>query len=230
MRKIIKIIRTIIVRVLIAFIVISFLTVLLFRFVNPPVTLLMLKRKFLYDQPIHKQWKSFNQISPYFAMAVIGAEDQNFKNHWGFDVGAIQKAIQHNEKYKSTRGASTISQQVAKNVFLWPSRTWVRKGFESYYTVLIELLWSKKRILEVYMNVVELGNGIYGVEAASEKYYHKSASKLTKQEAAILAASLPSPRRFPASHPSAFMMKRANWIIRQMQNLGGQGYLKKMNE
>lgn len=213
----------------IVFFLLSVFNVLLFRFVNPPVTWLMLKRHFENHLPIKQKWESFDNISPNFALAVICSEDQNFKDHWGFDFKAIDKAIVHNEESRHKRGASTISQQTAKNVFLWPSRTWVRKGCGAYYTILEEMLWSKKRILEVYMNVVELGHGIYGVEAASEAYFHKPASRLTAEEAALLAASLPNPWRFSARHPSAYMYKRAAWIMRQMHNLGGVAYLKELD-
>jgi len=152
-------------------------------------------------------------------LAVIAAEDQRFGQHHGFDLEAIEKAIEHNEKGGKVRGASTISQQTAKNVFLWPARSWVRKGLEVWFTLLIELVWGKERILEVYQNIAEFGPGIYGAEAAAQQFFGKSAQKLSRSEAALLAAVLPSPRRYSAARPSAYVQRRQRWILRQMNNL-----------
>ena len=154
-------------------------------------------------------------------VAVIAAEDQNFEDHFGFDWQAIEKAIAHNEHSRRKRGASTVSQQTAKNLFLWESRSWVRKGFEVYFTLLLETLWPKRRILEVYLNIVEFGDGVYGVEAASRKFFGRSAAALTPGQAALLAAVLPSPRRFRADAPSPYVRGRQEWILRQMRQLGG---------
>jgi len=169
-------------------------------------------------------WVPIEEISPNLQLAVIASEDQNFLKHNGFDFQAIEKAIEHNKKGKRKRGASTISQQTAKNVFLWEGRSWVRKGFEVYFTFLIELLWSKERIMEVYLNSIEMGNGIYGAEAASQYWYKKSAKKLTQREAAGIAAILPSPRRFKANNSSSYIERRKNHIVRQMGYLGKLEY------
>jgi len=199
--------------------------IVLFSFINPPLTPLMVKRAFVKKTDgkrvgIHKDWVSFKRISPYMIKAVVASEDNRFLDHWGIDVGAIQKATQYNKRHKRKRGASTISQQVAKNVFLWPARTWVRKGFELYFTVLIETVWSKKRIMVVYLNVMETGNGIYGVEAAARKYFHKSAARLTRYEAALIAASLPNPRVRNPALPSAYLLRRQARIMNLMNKIG----------
>lgn len=170
--------------------------------------------------PLSQQWVPWEQISPAAKLAVIAAEDQRFAVHPGIDFRAVGKAIEHNRDGGSTRGASTISQQLAKNLFLWPGRSWFRKGLETGYTLLIELLWSKRRILEVYLNVAEFGPGVYGVEAASNRYYRKSAANLTHHEAALLAAVLPNPKRRTVVSPSLYVQNRAEWIRGQMQQLG----------
>lgn len=190
--------------------------VIVHRFVNPLVTPLMVIRVVEgvlggdNSLKIKKEWKSIDEISPNMVYAVLAAEDQTFLLHNGFNWRAIQKAIKFNEqqKGKKVKGASTISQQTAKNVFLFPARTWVRKGAETYFTFLIELFWSKKRIMEVYLNIIELGDGIYGVEAASKKYYKTKASKLTKKQAASLAAILPSPLKWSPTKPKKYLVKR----------------------
>jgi monofunctional biosynthetic peptidoglycan transglycosylase len=155
-----------------------------------------------------KKWVSIDQISPNMIQAVVAPEDNLFKTHYGFSFNDIGKAIKHNNRSKRIRGGSTISQQTAKNVFLWPNRSYFRKGLEAYFTVLIELAWSKERIMEVYLNVIETGDGVYGVEAASQKYFDKSAAKLTKSQAALIAASLPNPRKFKIGNPSGYMLRR----------------------
>ena len=152
--------------------------------------------------------------------AVVASEDNRFLDHWGIDVEAIQKATEYNKRHNRKRGASTITQQVAKNVFLWPARSWVRKGFELYFAVMIETVWSKKRIMVVYLNVMETGNGIYGVEAAARKYFHKSAARLTRSEAALIAASLPNPRVRNPARPSAYLLRRQARIMNLMNKLG----------
>jgi monofunctional biosynthetic peptidoglycan transglycosylase len=151
----------------------------------------------------------------------MAGEDQNFPDHYGFDWNAIEKAIAHNERSRKKRGASTISQQTAKNLFLWESRSWLRKGAEAYFTLLIETVWPKARILEIYLNIVEFGDGIYGVEAASQTFFHKPAHSLRPSEAALLAAVLPSPHRFRADAPTPYLRERQGWILAQMRNLGG---------
>jgi len=197
-----------------------------------PITILMLQRcieQASSQQDIHlrKKWKPLSELSPNLQLAVVCSEDQNFLTHNGFDFEAIDKAIEHNEKQKNKkhprmRGASTISQQTAKNVFLWPGRTWVRKGLEVYFTVLIEFFWSKERILEVYLNVIEWGNGVYGAEMAAQSSLGKSASKLSPIEAGLMASVLPNPRKYSLSAPGPFIRKRANWVARQMQLWGGK--------
>ncbi len=164
-----------------------------------------------------KNWVSLDEISPKLVAAVIAAEDSRFLSHNGFDFEAIDKAIRYNSKStRRIRGGSTISQQVAKNVFLWPSRSWARKGIEVYFTTLIELMWSKRRIMEVYLNVVEMGDGVYGAAAASRSYFRKPVTKLTSSEAALLAAVLPNPRRYVVSKPSGYVRFRQSMILRRM--------------
>lgn len=170
--------------------------------------------------PLRHDWVSWDEIAPAAKLAVIAAEDQRFAEHFGFDVQAIGKAMQHNRKHRRKRGASTITQQTAKNLFLWSGRSWVRKGFEVGYTLLIELLWSKQRVLEVYLNVAEFGTGVYGVEAAAQHYFRKSADRLTYHEAALLAAVLPNPKRMKVAAPSSYVQHRAAWIRGQMNQLG----------
>jgi monofunctional biosynthetic peptidoglycan transglycosylase len=174
---------------------------------------------------LKKDWVSGSAISSHFKLAVICAEDQNFLDHNGFDLGAIKKALDHNKRSRRKRGASTISQQTAKNVFLWPGRSWVRKGLEVWFTGLIELLWSKKRIMTVYLNIVELGPGVYGAEAAAQQYFKKPANKLGPSEAALLAAVLPSPLRYSVKKPGPFVQRRQQWVMRQMRMFGGISYL-----
>ncbi|GGN03267.1 monofunctional biosynthetic peptidoglycan transglycosylase [Dyadobacter beijingensis] len=215
-------------RVIIAFFGISIVWVIILRFLPVWVTPYMLSRKidaFQADEDteIHHDWEPYENISKEVALAVVASEDQNFPNHWGFDFDQIYNAM--TEERKRARGASTISQQVAKNVFLWHGRSYIRKGLEAYFTILIEVLWSKERILEVYLNVAEMGKMTFGVEAASLRYYNKSAKKLTRYEAARIAAVLPNPIRFSIRNPSAYVNRRTNQIVRQMRYLGGQKYL-----
>jgi len=200
--------------------------VLLLRFVPVPFTALMVERRLTAmagDAPYvsRHQWVPLEAIGPNMGLAVIAAEDQNFPEHFGFDWQAIEKAMAHNEHSRRKRGASTVSQQTAKNLFLWESRSWVRKGFEVYFTLLLEVAWPKRRILEVYLNSVEFGDGVFGVEAASRKFFGKPAKALGPMDAALLAAVLPNPRRYRADAPSAYVRGRQAWIHTQMQNLGG---------
>ncbi len=209
------------------FIAISIALVVLFRWVPIYITPLMVKRCIEQkidgkEMKLEKTWKPLEEISPSLQLAVVCSEDQNFLKHRGFDFGAIKKAIAHNKKSKRKRGASTISQQTAKNVFLWDGRSWVRKGFEVYFTFLIELFWSKERIMEVYLNVIEMGNGIYGAEAASQAYFKKSAISISKQQAATISAILPSPLKYNAKRPSAYLQGRINWTLQQMRFWGGK--------
>jgi monofunctional biosynthetic peptidoglycan transglycosylase len=175
----------------------------------------------------HSDWVSMDEISPWMGLAVIAAEDQKFPDHWGFDASAIEKALAHNERNENRiRGASTLSQQTAKNLFLWDGRSWVRKGLEAGLTLGMETVWSKKRILTVYLNVAEFGDGVFGVEAAAQRYFHKPASRLSLSEAALLAAVLPNPLRFKANAPSGYVRSRQAWIMRQMRQLGGESFMR----
>lgn len=207
--------------------------VLLFRFLPVPYSAFMAGRQVdAWTQgqryTFRHRWVALDDISPSMGVAVIAAEDQNFEEHFGFDWKAIEKAMAHNEHSRRKRGASTVSQQTAKNLFLWESRSWVRKGFEVYFTLLLETEWSKRRILEVYLNSVEFGDGVYGVEAAARKFFGRSAAALRPDQAALLAAVLPSPRRYRADAPSAYVRARQEWIQRQMRQLGGDEVVKKL--
>jgi monofunctional biosynthetic peptidoglycan transglycosylase len=202
----------------------SIFSALLFRFINIPATPLMLIRvvENIADgknPSITKNWVSLREISPNLVLAVIASEDNNFESHFGVDFKAIEKAKKLNARGKKMRGASTITQQTAKNAFLWPARTYVRKGLELYFTGLIELVWGKKRIMEVYLNVIEMGDGIYGAEAASQKYFHKSARNLTRPEAAAIAAVLPNPRKWRPDKPTAYIARKKSWILWNMNNV-----------
>ena len=219
-------------KVILGLFIFSIGVVVIYRFVPIPVTFLMLQRCFEQDMAgkeikLKKDWTSLDQISNNLQLAVVTSEDQNFLWHHGFDFEAIQKAVKYNEKQKRRnkkrmRGASTISQQTAKNVFLFPQRNFMRKGLEVYFTALIELIWSKQRIMEVYLNVIEMGDGVYGAEVASQYYFHKPAKNLTSGEAALIAACLPNPRKFNAAHPSPYILGRQGFIVHQMNNWGGK--------
>ncbi len=207
--------------------------VLLLRFINPPISAIQVQRlieaKF-EGKPFQarRAWADLENMAPCVGLAVIAAEDQNFTDHSGFDWEAIQKAMAHNEKSKKKRGASTVSQQVAKNVFLWNGRNYLRKGLEAYFTFLMECFWPKRRILEVYLNTVEFGQGTFGVESASRYYFQKPSKQLSHAEAALLAAVLPNPHRYQVDSPSAYVRKRQGWIMRQMRQLGGDKVVKEL--
>lgn len=195
--------------------------VLIYRFVPVFLTPLMVLRSVesLWDEKfvgIHKDWVPLEEISPAMQKAVLKAEDYRFYEHSGFDYDAIQQAMKYNKTHKKKKGASTISQQTAKNVFLWPHRDWIRKGFEAYFTVLIEFVWPKERILEVYLNVIELGSGVYGVEGASQKFFKKSAKNISPYQASLIAAVLPNPRRFRIDRPSSYVMGRQRRILNRV--------------
>ncbi len=182
------------------------------------------------EMRLKHDWVPLEEISPKLQLAVVCSEDQNYLKHYGFDFKAIEKAMKTNEAGGKLRGASTISQQTAKNVFLWPGRSYIRKGFELYFTLLIELIWSKERILEVYLNSIEMGKGVYGAEAAADFWFHKSAQKLSKDESAAIAAILPAPLRYVANPPSSYVEKRKSWIKRQMSFWGNQLDYDKYND
>lgn len=219
---------------LIAFFAGSLLLVTVYRWLPIYATPLVVIRTIEYALegkwvPISKDWVSIEEISPHLQRAVIASEDPKFLTHDGFDFEAIAKAIDANKRRKIKMGASTISQQTAKNVFLYPSRTYLRKALEAYFTVLIEMMWDKRRILEVYLNVIELGPGIYGAEAASNHYWKKPSKKLTLGEAQLFAAILPNPRRWNPKKPTNFVLRRRNFIRRNL-NLLGQTYFKPLND
>lgn len=198
--------------------------VIALRFVNPPVTWLMVLRGFERKAngkawKLEKQWTSNDELPRNIKLAALAGEDARFLQHWGFDLKAIENAYARNQEGKKVRGGSTISQQTAKNVFLWPGRSWIRKGFEVYFTGLIELLWSKERILEVYLNVIEAGDGLYGVEAASVNYFNKRPAQLTRSECALIIAVLPNPRRWSPANPTGYIYRKQGIILRNMRRL-----------
>ncbi len=213
----------------------SVLVVLPFRWLPVPLTSFMLQDRvaalssdddgyrFAHD------WVPWRDISPHAAVAVIAAEDQKFPDHWGFDFESIDKAVSDAKRGRRLRGASTVSQQVAKNLYLWPGQSWARKGLEAWFTLLIEALWPKQRILEVYLNSAEFGRGTWGVEAASRRYFRKDADRLNRSEAALLAAVLPAPKRYRADRPGPYVRKRQAWIQRQMAALGGPAYVSNLD-
>lgn len=203
----------------------SIFFVILYRFINPPITPLMVIRYVKHDpkygkKQLKKDWVDIKKISPNLILAAVAAEDNKFTEHFGIDFEAIQDAFKHNQNHRRIHGGSTITQQTAKNVFLWPRRSYFRKGLETYFTFLIEIFWSKKRIMEVYLNVIEMGRGIYGAEIASKTYFHKPAAKLTRDEAAMLAAIFPSPRRRNPAKPSEFLVRRQQVILEIMDKIG----------
>jgi len=218
-------------KLLLLFLLISSLPVLLFRFVNPPISALMIERKIEHETlRLHYHWRTWSELPDSLKMAVIAAEDQRFTEHSGFDFAQIQHALKHNQSGGSLRGASTLSQQVAKNLFLWSSRSWLRKGLEAWFCMLIELIWPKQRILEVYLNIAEWGNGIFGAEAAAQRHFGISAAYLNERQASLLAAVLPNPHCFSAAHPNTYIQRRATWIRKQSRQLGGSDYLRRLSK
>ena len=219
---------------LLACLLVTALPVLLLRWLHPTTSALMVEarvaawRAGVRGYHTEFRWASLEEISPQAAIAVIASEDQQFPFHAGFDFDSIRDAVRDSERGKRLRGASTISQQVAKNLFLWSGPSFVRKGLEAWFTVLIETLWPKDRILEMYLNVAQFGDGVYGVQAAAERFWHKPAARLTSAEAALLAAVLPNPLRLHAERPSAYVLERRDWILEQMRELGGAGYLREL--
>lgn len=209
------------------FVILSVVSVLLFRWVPVPLTPLMLIRCVEQksdgrEMRLKHDWVPLEKISPKLQLAVVCSEDQNYLKHFGFDFGAIEKAMKENEKGGKVRGASTITQQTAKNVFLWPGRSYVRKAFEVWFTLLIEVFWSKERIMEVYLNSIEMGDGVYGAQAASQFWFRKDAEKLSKDQAAAIAAVLPNPKRYIAEPASDYIAKRKQWIKQQMNFWGNK--------
>ena len=195
----------------------SIAIVVLYKFVPPPVTPLMLERQSSDNAPIHYYWTPLKEITPDLALAVVASEDNLFTTHNGFDFEQIKIAREEAEKGKKLRGASTISQQTAKNVFLWHGRSWLRKGLEAYFTTLIELIWGKERIMEVYLNSIEMGNGIYGADAVAEYHFSKTAADLSRSDCALIAATLPNPLKFDSSNPNGKMRNRQHKIEHEMK-------------
>jgi monofunctional biosynthetic peptidoglycan transglycosylase len=214
-----------------AWVVLGIVAVAILRFVHPVTSAFMIERRLVAlthgerNFTLSYRWTPWDQVSKQLPIALVAAEDQKFPFHHGFDVEAIQAAIDDAEDGDRLRGASTISQQVAKNLFLWNGRSFVRKGLEAYFTVLIELMWPKRRILEVYLNIAEFGDGVYGAAAAGERFFHKTPAQLGAHDSALLAAVLPNPRRYRANPPTPYVAERAGWIERQAAQLGGPSYL-----
>lgn len=216
---------------MLGWLVLSLLIVLPFRWLNPPVSMVMLERWLTHDDySIQQTWLSWDEMPKKAALAVITSEDQRFPLHQGFDVDAIMKALNEAGEGGRLRGASTISQQVAKNMFLWTGRSWVRKGLEVWFTSLIEVTWGKERILEVYMNIAEWGPGVFGIEAASQHHFGKRASQLTDMQAALLASTLPSPLKYDPARPAQHLIDRARWNLAQQRKLGGTNWLAPISE
>lgn len=217
--------------------VFSVLQVAVLRFVDPPLSMVMVEHRVKAwaggedgdGFRLRHEWRDFERIGPALPLAVIASEDQRFAEHRGFDLEAIEKAREEHAQGGRLRGASTISQQTAKNVFLWSGRSWVRKGLEAWYTLLMEWMWPKQRILEVYVNVAEFGHGVYGAQAAAQAFFGKDADALTTAEGARLAAVLPSPRRYSAASPGPYVQRRTGQIQRQMRQIGGEAYLQQLD-
>lgn len=211
-------------KTIITLLIASIAWVVVYKYIPIPGTPLMLIRKIQDNAPIHYNWQPIEKISPHLPLAVVSSEDNLFTQHNGFDFKAIEQARHDAQNGKRLRGASTISQQTAKNVFLWNGRSWLRKGLEAYYTMLIELIWGKERIMEVYLNCIEMGNGIYGASAVAQHHFDKKASQLSRNECALIAASLPNPRKMNSSRPSKYMYKRQKAILRLMRLIGEVKY------
>lgn len=210
---------------IVAWVTVTVLFVVLFRLVDPPTSSVMLQRWLAEGAEQTHRWVPIDAVDPQLALAVIAAEDQRFPVHWGFDPAQIRAAVKGHLEGRPLRGASTISQQVARNLFLWQGGGFLRKGLEAWFTVWIELLWSKQRILEVYLNIAETGERMFGVAEAAERYYDRPVSAIGVQRSALLAAVLPNPIVYRVDRPSAHVLRRRDWIVTQMRNLGGVDYL-----
>ena len=210
---------------MIGWLLITIIPVILLRWIEPPTTAFMIWHRLDGDHndrqqsAIHSVWVEWERISPHAPLAVVAVEDQKFPFHWGFDVASIAQAWEEKNAGIRVRGASTISQQVAKNLFLWPGKNWIRKGLEAYFTVLIEVMWPKRRILEAYLNIAQFGKGVYGIGAASQRYFHKPPSRLDRYECALIAAVLPNPLRLRLDRPSDYVQGRVEWILSEMARL-----------
>lgn len=213
----------------------SVIAVLLLRWVNPPTSSFMMQRSVSawWNGEDHfeldYEWTDWNDMSSHIKMAAIASEDQNFANHWGIDFASVQEALEEYERGQGLRGASTITQQTAKNLFLWPNQSYVRKGIEAYFSLLLELFWPKKRILEVYLNIAEFGDGVYGVQSAADRYFYTTAARLSKSQSALMVTALPAPKRYNLASPSGYMLSRRDWVMQYMDLLGGSYYLDKLD-
>ena len=227
-RSLLSTIRRWLIRLILLWFFITLSLVLAMRWINPPTTAFMLHRLYIDERDsieLKHEWREITQIAPSLAMSVIASEDQKFADHWGFDLTAIEQVLEDRQAGKKMRGASTLSQQLAKNLYLWPGRNLIRKGLEAYFTAAIEVMIPKQRILELYLNVAEFGDGIYGAEAAAQAIFGVPAASLSPYQSALLAARLPSPKKYPIQPPSDYMQERAKWIELQVMQLGGEGYL-----
>lgn len=226
-RKTLKKLRRWCLYLLCSLLLLSILPIVLLRWVDPITSSFMLQYQWKRstNQALDYQWRDWHQLSPQLKIAVVAAEDQRFPAHYGFDFKSIIEALKQRQQGRSSRGASTISQQLVKNMLLWPGQSWIRKGLEAWLTLVLETVCSKQRILEIYLNVAQWGNGQFGAQAASQIYFNKDAIQLNRYEAALLAAVLPNPVRFRVDNPSKYTRDRQRWILRQIIGLGGPGYL-----
>ncbi|MBL37804.1 MAG: monofunctional biosynthetic peptidoglycan transglycosylase [Xanthomonadales bacterium] len=215
-----KFFRKWLIRLVLGWVVLTALLVVPLRWIDPPTTAFMLGDRLLNDRPVDHRPVAPERISRHLALAVVASEDQNFPNHWGFDTREIRRALEEYQQNGQLRGASTITQQLAKNLYLWPAQSWMRKGIESWFTAWLELCLPKRRILDIYLNIVEFDDGVYGAEAGAQHYFDTSAAALTRSQSALLAAVLPAPKRYNAAAPDAYLLERRQWILGQMQNLG----------
>jgi monofunctional biosynthetic peptidoglycan transglycosylase len=235
-RKPVTRVRRVVAAIVFAWFVWSIGSVVLLRWLNPPTTAFIAADRmhaWLTSEPgyrFQQRWVDWAQISPSVKLAVVASEDQRFADHFGFDFVEIEHALSQRSRGESTRGASTITQQTAKNLFLWAGQSWVRKGLEAYFTLLIETCWSKTRILEVYLNVAEFGPGVFGVGAASEHFFRQSAARLNRSQSALLAAVLPNPTLLRVNAPSRYVRMRQAWILQQMSGLGGERHLTDLDD
>ncbi|MEX0914894.1 MAG: monofunctional biosynthetic peptidoglycan transglycosylase [Wenzhouxiangellaceae bacterium] len=216
-----KLLRKWLFRLVLAVVLLTAMLVLPLRWFDPPTSAFMLRDRLIHERPIDYRPVVPENISPHLSLAVIAAEDQNFPNHWGFDGREIRRALDDYQQNGRLRGASTITQQLAKNLYLWPKQSWLRKGIESWFTVWLELCLPKRRILDIYLNIVELDDGVYGAEAGARHYFGRGATDLTQAQAALMAAVLPAPKSYNAAAPDTFLQQRQQWILSQMRNLGG---------
>lgn len=215
-----KLLRKWLFRLALAWVLLTALLVVPLRWVDPPTSAFMIRDRLVHQRSIDFRPVAPERISPHLALAVIASEDQNFPRHRGFDGREIRRALEEYRQNGRLRGASTISQQLAKNLYLWSEQSWLRKGVESWFTVWLELCLPKRRILDIYLNVVELDDGVYGAEAGARHYFNQSAADLTPAQAALMAAVLPAPKRYNAAAPDAWLLERQKWILAQMRNLG----------